>query len=121
MHWSLSLVCNHQLESLANQLPLGYTYAIDCYRREGSEVSQVFNFWRQELGMTFAFYTIYFAEKIGYQWVFFFFACMGSILGFLPILMLMFRGKPIREYYGHPKDINQFDHDEKAARDESPD
>lgn len=42
-----------------------YTYAIDCYRPEGSEVSQVFNFFRQEIGMTFAFYTIHFADAIG--------------------------------------------------------
>ncbi|KAK3066227.1 hypothetical protein LTR53_017515 [Teratosphaeriaceae sp. CCFEE 6253] len=57
-----------------------YTYSIDCYRREGSEVSQLFNFFRQEIGMTFAFYVIHLADAIGYQWTFFFFACMGSIL-----------------------------------------
>jgi MFS family permease len=56
-----------------------YTYAIDCYRPEGSEVSQVFNFFRQEIGMTFAFYVIKMADDIGYQWTFFFFACMVSI------------------------------------------
>ena len=58
-----------------------YTYSIDCYRAEGSEVSQIFNFFRQEIGMTFAFYVIHLADAIGYQWTFFFFACMGSILG----------------------------------------
>ena len=42
-----------------------YTYSIDCYRAEGGEVSQVFNFFRQEFGMTFAFYVILMAEKIG--------------------------------------------------------
>lgn len=57
------------------------SYSIDCYRAEGSEVSQVFNFFRQEIGMTFAFYVLHLAEKIGYQWTFFFFACMGSVLG----------------------------------------
>jgi len=56
-------------------------YSIDCYRSEGSEVSQVFNFFRQEIGMTFAFYVILLAGKIGYQWTFFFFAIMGSVLG----------------------------------------
>lgn len=88
-----------------------YTYAIDCYRREASEVSQVFNFFRQEIGMTFAFYVIKMAGKIGYQWTFFFFACMGSILGFAPILMLMWRGKKIRERFGQPRNVNQFDTD----------
>lgn len=88
-----------------------YTYAIDCYRPEGSEVSQVFNFFRQEIGMTFAFYVIHMADKIGYQWTFFFFAIMGSVLGFIPILVLMFKGKEIREKYGKPKNVNQFDTD----------
>ncbi|KAK6394937.1 hypothetical protein LTR65_001125 [Meristemomyces frigidus] len=88
-----------------------YTYAIDCYRREGSEVSQVFNFFRQEIGMTFAFYVIRMAERLGYQWTFFFFACMGSILGFAPIVMLMWKGKEIRGRYGQPKNVNQFDTD----------
>ena len=97
-----------------------YTYAIDCYRPEGSEVSQVFNFFRQELGMTFAFYTIYFAEKIGYQWVFFFFACMGSILGFIPILTLRFKGRQIRDRMGNPKNVNQFDTDGRTPDTELP-
>ncbi|KAK5127187.1 hypothetical protein LTR85_008548 [Meristemomyces frigidus] len=92
-----------------------YTYAIDCYRREGSEVSQVFNFFRQETGMIFAFYVIKVAERIGYQWTsFFFFACMGSILGFAPIVTLMWMGKEIREKYGQPENVNQFDTDGEA-------
>lgn len=88
-----------------------YTYAIDCYRPESSEVAQVFNFFRQEFGMTFAFYTIDLAEKIGYQWTFFFFAMMGSVLGFLPIIALMWKGKSMRDWAGRPKNINQFDTD----------
>lgn len=88
-----------------------YTYAIDSYRQEGSEVSQVFNFFRQEFGMTFAFYTIPMAKVIGFQWVFVFFACMGSILGFIPILFLMFKGREIRQRMGKPRNINAFDTD----------
>ncbi|KAK0936944.1 hypothetical protein LTR29_011529 [Friedmanniomyces endolithicus] len=88
-----------------------YTYSIDCYRSEGSEVSQVFNFFRQEIGMTFAFYVILLAGKIGYQWTFFFFAIMGSVLGFIPIVVLMLRGKEIREKLGKPRNVNQFDTD----------
>ncbi|KAK0267592.1 hypothetical protein LTR91_025115 [Friedmanniomyces endolithicus] len=86
-------------------------YSIDCYRSEGSEVSQVFNFFRQEIGMTFAFYVILLAGKIGYQWTFFFFAIMGSVLGFIPIVVLMLRGKEIREKLGKPRNVNQFDTD----------
>lgn len=88
-----------------------YTYAVDCYRVEASEASQAFNFWRQEIGMTFAFYTIPMADKIGFQWTFFFFACMGSILGFTPILGLMWRGREIRERLGRPRNINSLDTD----------
>lgn len=70
--------------------------------------------------MTFAFYTIDFAQKIGYQWVFFFFACMGSILGFIPILALMWKGKEIRERMGKPVNVNQFDTDGVEIRDGLP-
>ena len=93
-----------------------YTYAIDCYRPEASEVSQVFNFFRQELGMTFAFYVIDMAERIGYQWTFFFFACMGSILGFIPIVGLMWKGREVRGKLGKPTNINQFDTDGEAPK-----
>lgn len=86
-----------------------YTYAIDCYRLEGSEVSTFFNFVRQEIGMTFAFYAIDFAAKIGYQWEFIFFACMGSILAFIPVLYLMWRGRELREMLGKPTNVNVFD------------
>jgi len=93
----------------------------------------VFNFFRQEIGMTFAFYVILLAGKIGYQWTFFFFAIMGSVLGvsvwsswtscvhsyvdpltlwqFIPIIVLMWRGKEIREKLGKPRNVNQFDTD----------
>jgi hypothetical protein len=36
---------------------------------------------------------------------------MGSGLGFLPIVMLMFKGKEIRDRFGKPKNVNQFDTD----------
>ena len=88
-----------------------YTYAIDCHRPEASKVSQVFNFFRQEIGMTFAFYAIHLADKIGYQWTFFFFACVGSVLGFVPIVMLMWKGEEVRQSIGKPKNVNQFNTD----------
>lgn len=86
-----------------------YTYAIDCYRIESSEVSTLFNFVRQEIGMTFAFYAILLADRIGFQWEFVFFACMGSILAFLPIIFLMFKGQEVREKIGKPRNVNVFD------------
>jgi len=86
-----------------------YTYSIDCYRLEASEISTLFNFVRQEIGMTFAFYAIPMADKIGFQFLFIFFACMGSILAFIPIVVLMFKGASIREKYGKPHNVNAFD------------
>lgn len=64
---------------------------------------------RQEVGMTFAFYAIDLAERLGYQFEFVFFACMGSILAFLPIIWLMFKGQEVRERIGRPKNVNVFD------------
>lgn len=59
--------------------------------------------------MTFAFYTIDFAERIGYQWVFVFFAAMGSVLAFIPILALMWKGQEVRQTMGKPRGVNVFD------------
>lgn len=51
----------------------------------------------QEIGMTFAFYAIVMGEAIGgYHLLFVFFACVGSILAFIPILWLMWKGEAIR-------------------------
>ncbi|KAE9405695.1 MFS general substrate transporter [Gymnopus androsaceus JB14] len=74
-----------------------YTYSTDCYPSKAAEVAQVFNFVRQEIGMTFAFYAIVLGQAIGgYHLLFVFFACVGSILAFIPILVLMWKGEAIR-------------------------
>ncbi|KIK55030.1 hypothetical protein GYMLUDRAFT_887773 [Collybiopsis luxurians FD-317 M1] len=74
-----------------------YTYVADCHTSKSAEVAQVFNFVRQEVGMTFAFYAIVLGEAIGgYHLLFVFFVCMGSILAFIPILVLMWKGEEIR-------------------------
>jgi MFS family permease len=86
-----------------------YTYSIDCYRPEGSEVAQLINFFRQEFGMTFAFYALRLAERIGYQFTFLFFAICGGVLAFIPILGLMWTGKEWRERLGKPQNVNAFD------------
>jgi hypothetical protein len=89
-----------------------YTYSIDSYRAESSETAQLFNFIRQEFGMTYAFYVVALCERIGYQWAFFMFAILGSGLGFVPIVVLMFRGERIRENLGTPRNVNVFDGEE---------
>lgn len=75
-----------------------YTYSIECYRDRGADVATFFNFLRQCFGLTFAFYVVDLCERIGYQVAFVLFVIWGSILGFLPIVMLMWKGKEIRDW-----------------------
>ncbi|KAF9067103.1 MFS general substrate transporter, partial [Rhodocollybia butyracea] len=75
------------------------TVIADCHSSDMAEVAQVFNFIRQEIAMTFAFYAIVLGEAMGgYHWLFIFFAGVGSILAFIPILVLMWKGEAIRAW-----------------------
>lgn len=66
--------------------------------RDGGDVAMVFNFLRQVFGMTFAFYVVDLCKEIGYQWAFVLFIVWGSILGFVPIVVLMWKGREIRAW-----------------------
>ena len=47
---------------------------------------------------------------------FFMFEILGSILGFLPMVVFMFKGKGIKERLGAPKNVNALNgHDAKAV------
>ena len=74
-----------------------YTYAIDCYKGNSAEVAQVFNFTRQIIGMTFAFYAKNLGDEIGFQWLFVMYAVLGGSLAFVGILLVMWRGERWRE------------------------
>ena len=76
-----------------------YTYSIDCYREQGGDVATFFNFLRQIFGMTFAFYVVLLCQRIGYQFAFLLFVIWGSVLGLVPILILMWKGKEIRLWF----------------------
>ncbi|KAI1617102.1 MFS general substrate transporter [Exophiala viscosa] len=86
-----------------------YTYATDCYRTESGEVAQLFNFIRQEIGMTFAFYAVNLANHIGYQWTFLMFALIGGGLAFVPMLLIIIYGESWRKELGKPVGVNAFD------------
>jgi len=86
-----------------------YTYAIDCYHTEGSEVAQLFNFIRQEFGMTFAFYVVKMGDRVGFQYTFLFFALVGGVLAFIPMLALLFKGEEWRKILGKPVGVNVFE------------
>ena len=85
-----------------------YTYAIDCYSTESSEVAQLFNFIRQEIGFTFAFYAVDLGNKIGFQWMFLMFAVVGGVLAFIPMLFILFKGEEWRKRLGKPIGVNVF-------------
>ncbi|KAH8682693.1 MFS general substrate transporter [Xylariales sp. PMI_506] len=88
--------------------PIGttcYTYSIDSYKDQGGDVAALFNFIRQVFGMTFAFYVVLLCGKIGYDIAFVLFVIWGSVLAFVPIVVLMWKGKEIRERLGSPSDI----------------
>jgi hypothetical protein len=88
-----------------------YTYSIECYQPEGSEISLLFNFVRQEFGMTFAFYAITLGDRIGYHLLFVLFAALGSGVAFLPVLALMRWGERVRDRLGRPRNVNVWDTD----------
>ncbi|KAH8655404.1 MFS general substrate transporter [Xylariales sp. PMI_506] len=78
-----------------------YTYSTDSYKEQGGDVAVIFNFIRQMFGMTFAFYVVLLCQKIGYDIAFVLFVIWGSVLGFVPIVFLMWKGEKIRKRLGH--------------------
>ncbi|KAF2084743.1 MFS general substrate transporter [Saccharata proteae CBS 121410] len=76
-----------------------YTYSVESVadRSRSQDVAQVFNFVRQEFGMTFAFYAVRLGDEIGFQWEFLLFAGVGSVVGFAPVGWLMWRGRGRRK------------------------
>jgi hypothetical protein len=83
-----------------------YTYSIDSYRVEGSEVSQFFNFCRQSTSCTVAFYGVKLCNAVGFQFAFIMFALVGSLLAFAPVVWLMWKGEWARERLGRPKNVS---------------
>lgn len=75
-----------------------YTYSIECYREQGGEVSVLFNFVRQTFGVTYAFYVVLLCRQVGYHVAFVLFVVWGSVLGFAPIVVLMWKGEQIRKW-----------------------
>ena len=74
-----------------------YTYATDCQREQSTDIAQLFNFIRQTFGFTFAFYAVDLCDSIGYQFTFLLFPILGSVVAFIPILGLIWRGRQLRE------------------------
>ncbi|KAL3475210.1 major facilitator superfamily domain-containing protein [Aspergillus californicus] len=83
-----------------------YTYSIDSYRAEGSEVAQFFNFCRQGTSCTIAFYGVELCRRVGYQFAFLMFALVGSGLALGPVVWLVFWGGGVRERLGRPRGVS---------------
>lgn len=83
-----------------------YTYSIDSYRVEGSEVSQFFNFCRQSTSCTVAFYGIKLCNAVSFQFAFIMFALVGSVLAFAPVVWLMWKGGWVRQTLGRPTNVS---------------
>lgn len=73
-----------------------YTYSIDCYRDRAGEVAQVFNFTRQIIGMTFAFYSVNLGEEIGWWALFLMYSLLGGVAAFIGVLLVMWKGREWR-------------------------
>jgi len=95
---------------------VAYIYAIECYRSEANEISQLINLIRQEFGFTFAFYAIRLGDAIGYQFTFLIFVLLGSGVAFVPIVWLMLRGQRIRERLGYPKSLQLFGYTKENSK-----
>lgn len=94
-----------------------YTYSIDSYGKEISETSQLFSFIRQTFGFTYASYVVDLCEKIGKQWVFVLFVGFGSVLAFVPVVGLTWKGRERRENLGEPRNVNALDTKKMQSRD----
>jgi len=71
-------------------------YLIECFTHYPSEYAVVMNAYRLTLGMTTSFYIDQWAGAVGNGWVFGM-AAFFSIFSFRFVILLMFKGNPIRE------------------------
>jgi len=78
-----------------------YSYTADCYKPQTPETAQMFNFGRQTLGMTVGFWAITGGDKLGYHLLSVMLALL-SLVTFIPVVWLMFKGRSVREALGTP-------------------
>ena len=64
--------------------------------------------------MTFAFYAVNLCNRIGYHFTFLTFALLGSVAAFAPIVLLMVRGREIRERLGKPRGVSELERNEEG-------
>ncbi|KIX05595.1 uncharacterized protein Z518_06467 [Rhinocladiella mackenziei CBS 650.93] len=79
-----------------------FTYAVDCYEHVAGEVALVLNFCRMEFAFYVSFYLPHYTKKVGYGWAFGIYAIL-SVMLFLPMILLMFKGGQIRKRLGTPQ------------------
>ncbi|KAI0810212.1 MFS general substrate transporter [Xylaria sp. FL0064] len=73
-----------------------YAYCTDCYKPQSTEVSAIFNFFRQIFSGLVSFYALPLAKKIGFQYAWLVFSLVNIAL-LLPLIVLRWRGEQIRQ------------------------
>ncbi|KAI1173330.1 MFS general substrate transporter [Nemania sp. FL0916] len=73
-----------------------YAYCTDCYKPQSTEVSAVFNFFRQIFSGLVSFYALPLAERIDFQYAWLVFGFINIAL-LLPLVVLRWKGQQIRE------------------------
>lgn len=77
------------------------TYILESYPRQGAEANLIFNLIRNVFSYISPFFLTPFLAKTGYSAPFGLFAAL-TVLFFPCVIVLMFRGKQLRERSGEP-------------------
>jgi hypothetical protein len=80
---------------------LTYAYCTDCYKPQAAEVSTLINLFRQIFAFTIGFYALPFGESKGFGVAWGVFAAINFVT-WLPLMILIWKGKEIREHQGEP-------------------
>lgn len=78
-----------------------FAYVTDCYKPQSAEISTLLNFGRQTFSFTLGFYMLPFAKATTFGTAWGVFAVI-HVLTFLPVILLMWKGRAWREKLGAP-------------------
>lgn len=78
-------------------VPIPINYLAECFRHYPQEVGAALNFYRLIFALALPFFITAWTEKVGVGWVFGMQAFF-SILAYLCVLLLMWKGRAIRKW-----------------------
>lgn len=82
---------------------LGMAYGIDCYKPQAPYVAAALIFCRQLFGFTVNYWLLPWVERSGFQNSYIAQACVVTVLGSCPIVLLILFGRRWRERLPPPK------------------